>query len=75
MADSLAGMEGAEINKSLLALKECIHALGKRDAHLPFRTSKLTQVLKDSFVAGNSKTCMVSETVPKNSVFSKSRTR
>ena len=51
-------MEGAEINKSLLALKECIRALYHEQDHTPFRGSKLTQVLKDSFT-GNGRTVMV----------------
>ena len=60
--------EGAEINKSLLALKECIRALdvrkqtGNSDHHVPFRTSKLTLVLRDSFISknNNSKIIMIS---------------
>mmetsp|Transcript_18465 Transcript_18465/g.34497 ORF Transcript_18465/g.34497 Transcript_18465/m.34497 type:complete len:1217 (+) Transcript_18465:46-3696(+) len=52
-------MEGAEINTSLLALKEVIRSLEKKHGHTPFRGSKLTQVLKDSFIGENTKTCMV----------------
>lgn len=52
-------MEGAEINKSLLALKECIRALDNDQGHIPFRGSKLTEVLRDSFV-GDSRTVMIS---------------
>ena len=35
-------IDGAEINKSLLALKECIRALDLDKKHTPFRGSKLT---------------------------------
>ncbi|ORX58227.1 kinesin-domain-containing protein [Hesseltinella vesiculosa] len=59
-------MEGAEINKSLLALKECIRALDQDKRHTPFRQSKLTQVLKDSFV-GRSRTCMIATISPNQS--------
>merc|ERR1712072_1468268 len=57
-------LEGAEINKSLLALKECIRALDRQDGgHVPFRGSKLTQVLRDSFM-GNSRTVMIAAVSP-----------
>lgn len=44
-------MEGAQINKSLLALKECIRALDASAHHVPFRGSKLTEASVDSFHA------------------------
>ena len=66
--------EGAEINKSLLALKECIRALdarkikGNSDQHVPFRNSKLTLVLRDSFLgkANLCKIIMISCVSPSN---------
>ncbi|KAI5145311.1 kinesin family member 2/24 [Nematocida parisii] len=60
---SLIKREGAEINKSLLALKECIRAMDKSAVHLPFRHSKLTQVLKESLV-GESKCCIIATISP-----------
>ena len=55
--------DGAEINKSLLALKECIRALDQDKKHTPFRGSKLTLVLRDSFI-GNCKTLMIANISP-----------
>lgn len=59
-------IDGAEINKSLLALKECIRALDMDKKHTPFRGSKLTLVLKDSFI-GNCKTVMIGNVSPAES--------
>lgn len=57
-------MEGAEINKSLLALKECIRALDSGSSHVPYRASKLTLVLKDSFTNKKSRTVMIVNVSP-----------
>lgn len=62
--DRQTRMDGAEINKSLLALKECIRALDQQLDHTPFRGSKLTQVLKDSFVGANCRTVMIANVSP-----------
>ncbi|KAK9823105.1 hypothetical protein WJX72_000286 [[Myrmecia] bisecta] len=54
--------DGANINRSLLALANCINALGKRRkkgfVFVPFRNSKLTRLLKDG-LCGNSRTTMI----------------
>lgn len=61
--DEKTRQDGAEISKSLLALKECIRALDQNLKHVPFRGSKLTMVLKDSFM-GNSRTVMIGNISP-----------
>ncbi|KAJ4520099.1 tubulin-dependent ATPase kip3 [Exophiala dermatitidis] len=53
-------LEGANINKSLLALGSCINALcdPRKRNHVPYRNSKLTRLLKFS-LGGNCKTVMI----------------
>jgi len=55
--------EGANINKSLLALGNCITALADGAKYVPYRDSKLTRLLKDS-VGGNCKTVMITNVSP-----------
>lgn len=61
--DRITRYEGSQINKSLLALKECIRALDQNHPHIPFRGSKLTAVLRDCFT-GNSRTVMIGNVSP-----------
>ena len=49
--------EAQNINKSLSALGDVMAALQKKEAHVPFRNSKLTHLLSDS-LGGDSKTFM-----------------
>ena len=56
-------LEGANINRSLLALGNCINALASGSHFVPYRDSKLTRLLKDS-LGGNCKTVMIATTSP-----------
>ncbi|KAJ9562431.1 hypothetical protein OSB04_007591 [Centaurea solstitialis] len=59
--------DGANINRSLLALANCINALGKQQkkglAYVPYRNSKLTRILKVG-LSGNSQTVMIATISP-----------
>ncbi|EEF38964.1 kinesin-like protein KIN-14T [Ricinus communis] len=56
--------EGKAINLSLSALGDVINALQRKKRHIPYRNSKLTQVLKDS-LGDDSKTLMLVHVSPK----------
>nr|XP_028692441.1 kinesin-like protein KIF18B isoform X2 [Macaca mulatta] len=58
--------EGANINRSLLALINVLNALADakgRKTHVPYRDSKLTRLLKDS-LGGNCRTVMIAAISP-----------
>ncbi|KAK6623852.1 hypothetical protein RUM44_010708 [Polyplax serrata] len=56
-------VEGAHINRSLLALGNCINALSGGARYVNYRDSKLTRLLKDA-LSGNSQTCMIAHVSP-----------
>ncbi|OXB75605.1 UNVERIFIED_CONTAM: hypothetical protein H355_015721 [Colinus virginianus] len=66
--------EGQHINRSLLALGNCIKALSKPagSTHINYRDSKLTRLLKDS-LGGNSHTVMIAHISPASTAFEESR--
>lgn len=61
-------IEGANINRSLLALSSCINSLVEGKKHIPYRNSKLTQLLKDS-LGGSCNTVMIANISPSNLSF------
>lgn len=67
-------VEGAHINRSLLALGNCINALSDRNAsrYVNYRDSKLTRLLKDA-LGGNCKTVMIAHISPASIHFEESR--
>lgn len=50
--------EGSNINRSLLALGSCIKGLENGEAHIPYRDSKLTRILKDD-LSGKAQNIMI----------------
>uniref|UniRef100_A0A8B9JTN9 Kinesin-like protein n=1 Tax=Astyanax mexicanus TaxID=7994 RepID=A0A8B9JTN9_ASTMX len=66
--------EGAHINRSLLALGNCINALSEKNGnkYVNYRDSKLTRLLKDS-LGGNSRTVMIAHISPASLAFEESR--
>lgn len=69
-AQGIRFIEGTNINRSLLALGNVINALAdtkRKNQHIPYRNSKLTRLLKDSF-GGNCQTIMIAAVSP-SSVF------
>ncbi|KAK9500444.1 hypothetical protein O3M35_001707 [Rhynocoris fuscipes] len=60
--------EGSNINKSLLALGNCINSLADGLKHVPYRDSKLTRILKDS-LGGNCLTVMIANISPSSLSF------
>ncbi|KAJ2616611.1 tubulin-dependent ATPase kip3 [Coemansia sp. RSA 1365] len=62
--------EGANINRSLLALANCINALcdQKTKRHIPYRDSKLTRLLKFS-LGGNCRTVMITCVSPASTYY------
>ncbi|RKP18927.1 kinesin-domain-containing protein, partial [Rozella allomycis CSF55] len=55
--------EGGHINRSLLALTGVIQRLSEKNAHVPYRDSKLTRILQPS-LGGNAKTAIICTITP-----------
>merc|ERR1711957_401758 len=56
--------ETAEINASLWALKECVRARVNKLKRIPFRSSSLTRILKESFERDGARLCVIACVAP-----------
>ena len=56
--------ESAEINASLYSLKECIRARSNKNARIPFRSTSLTRLMKESFEKDGAKLCVIACVAP-----------
>lgn len=54
-----AKMQTAKINQGNIALKRVVESIANGDSHVPFRDSKLTMLLQDSFEDDKSKILMI----------------
>jgi kinesin family protein C2/C3 len=64
-------VEAQHINKSLSALGDVMAALASKNNHVPYRNSKLTQLLQDS-LQGNAKVMMFMHISPEANMFHES---
>ncbi|TKY68720.1 Kinesin protein KIF18A [Spatholobus suberectus] len=65
---TVRSLEGAYINRSFIAPSSCINAFVKGKKHIPYRSSKVTQLLKDS-LGGTCNTIMIVNISPSNLSF------
>jgi hypothetical protein len=64
-------VEAQHINKSLSALGDVMAALASKDRHIPYRNSKLTQLLQDS-LQGQAKVMMFMHVSPEANMYGES---
>ena len=62
--DAKLRKETTEINKSLMALKDCVRERAQGAAHISFRKDKLTQLLKSCFTMAEAYTVVIATVSP-----------
>ena len=67
-----AMVEAQAINKSLSTLGTVINAMYMQNGHIPFRESKLTKMLKPSFIDRSSRVLLIGQVAPPSSSYQES---